>query len=38
VIYNHDNRTKLVWLVEARPTVPDAAKLSPGQPVDVRLP
>jgi len=38
VIYNRDNRTKLVWLVEARPGLQDAIKLSPGQPVDVRLP
>lgn len=38
VIYNRDNRTKLVWLVEARPAPQDAARLSPGQPVDVRLP
>ena len=38
VIYNRDNRTKLVWLVEARPASKDAARLSPGQPVDVRLP
>jgi HlyD family secretion protein len=38
VIYNRDNRAKLVWLVEARPAVQDAARLSPGQPVDVRLP
>jgi HlyD family secretion protein len=38
VIYNRDNRTKLVWLVEARPALQDAARLSPGQPVDVRLP
>jgi HlyD family secretion protein len=38
VIYNRDNRRKLVWLVEARPTLADAAKLSPGQPVDVGWP
>lgn len=38
VIYNRENRTKLVWLVEARPGPKDAAKLSPGQPVDVKLP
>ncbi len=36
VIYNRENRAKLVWLVEARPAPNDAAKLSPGQPVDVR--
>jgi HlyD family secretion protein len=38
VIYNRDNRTKLVWLVVARPAMAVAARLSPGQPVDVRLP
>ena len=37
VIYSKDNRTKLVFLVEARPLPPDAAKLHPGQPVDVTL-
>ncbi|MEF2145303.1 MAG: HlyD family efflux transporter periplasmic adaptor subunit [Desulfovibrionaceae bacterium] len=37
VIYSSENRAKLVFLVEARPT-PDAAPgLRPGQPVDVRL-
>lgn len=38
VLYNRDNRAKLVWLVEARPAPSDAARLSPGQPVDVRRP
>jgi len=38
VIYSKDNRTKLVYLVEARTAVEDAAKLHPGQPIDVRLP
>jgi HlyD family secretion protein len=38
VIYSKDNRSKLVYLVEARPAEADAAKLHPGQPVDVRLP
>jgi HlyD family secretion protein len=37
VIYSKDNRAKLVFLVEARPSATDAAKLHPGQPVDVRL-
>ena len=37
VIYSKDNRTKLVFLVEARPAAADAVKLHPGQPVDVRL-
>ncbi len=37
VIYSRDNRAKLVFLVEAKPAAGDAAKLHPGQPVDVRL-
>lgn len=38
VIYSKENRAKLVWLAEAVPTLPaDAAKLRPGQPVDVEL-
>jgi HlyD family secretion protein len=38
VIYSKDNRAKLVFLVEARPSPADAARLHPGQPVDVTLP
>ena len=38
VIYSKDNRTKLVFLVEARPAASDAMRLHPGQPVDVTLP
>ncbi|APV49098.1 secretion protein HlyD [Betaproteobacteria bacterium GR16-43] len=38
VIYSRESRAKLVFLVEARPAKADAAKLHPGQPVDVRLP
>ena len=38
VIYSKDNRAKLVFLVEAKPTAEDAPKLHPGQPVDVMLP
>ena len=38
VIYSKENRAKLVFLVEARPAPQDAAKLHPGQPVDVTLP
>ncbi len=39
VIYSKDNRAKLVFLVEARPSsAGDAARLHPGQPVDVTLP
>ena len=37
VIYSKDSRAKLVFLVEARPEAADAAKLHPGQPVDVTL-
>ena len=37
VIYSKDSRAKLVFLVEARPAAADAAKLHPGQPVDVTL-
>ncbi|RYH11877.1 HlyD family efflux transporter periplasmic adaptor subunit [Tropicimonas sp. IMCC6043] len=37
VIYSLDNRQKLVYLVEARPTA-DSKGLKPGQIVDVRLP
>jgi len=38
VIYSRDNRSKLVFLVEARPSAADAGRLHPGQPVDVTLP
>ena len=38
VLYSKENRSKLVYLVEARPAPADAAKLHPGQPVDVTLP
>lgn len=35
VIYSHENRAKLVFLVEARPAPAVAATLHPGQPVEV---
>jgi HlyD family secretion protein len=38
VLYSKENRAKLVYLVEARPTLEVAARLNPGQPVDVILP
>ena len=38
VIYSKDNRAKMVFLVEARPAAEHAARLHPGQPVDVTLP
>lgn len=37
VIFSRDTRSKLVFMVEARPDVRDAPLLHPGQPVDVRL-
>ena len=37
VIYSKDNRAKLVFLVEARPSAQEAVRLHPGQPVDVTL-
>ncbi|WP_081060199.1 HlyD family secretion protein [Burkholderia territorii] len=37
VIYSNESRTKLVFMVEARPAVADAPKLHPGQPVAVRM-
>jgi HlyD family secretion protein len=37
VIYSNESRTKLVFMIEARPAVADATKLHPGQPVAVRL-
>jgi HlyD family secretion protein len=37
VIYSNETRAKLVFLVEARPQPADAAKLHPGQPVEVIL-
>ena len=38
VLYSKENRAKLVFLVEAKPSLADAARLAPGQPVDVALP
>ncbi len=38
VLYSRENRAKLVFLVEATPTPDVAARLNPGQPVDVTLP
>jgi HlyD family secretion protein len=36
VIYSNEQRAKLVFLVEAKPAPADAARLRPGQPVQVR--
>ena len=38
VLYSRENRAKLVFLVEAKPAPDVAARLNPGQPVDVTLP
>ena len=37
VVYSRDNRSKFVFLVEARFEASVATKLHPGQPVDVRF-
>jgi HlyD family secretion protein len=37
VIFSKDSRAKLVFLVEARASPGDSAKLRPGQPLDVTL-
>ena len=35
MIYSNSQRAKLVFMVEARPSAQDSARLKPGQPVDV---
>ncbi len=37
VIYSREERAKLVFLIEARPTLEDAPKLHPGQPMEVKF-
>jgi HlyD family secretion protein len=37
VIYNRENRAKLVYMIEAKFSPADAPDLRPGQPVDVKL-
>jgi HlyD family secretion protein len=37
IIYSNETRAKLVFMVEARPTVDNAPRLRPGQPVGVTL-
>lgn len=37
VIYSNENRSKLVFMVIAKPSVDEAAMLHPGQPVEVAL-
>jgi HlyD family secretion protein len=38
LIYSRENRASLVFMAEARPSPADAARLHPGQPLEVRLP
>jgi HlyD family secretion protein len=38
VIYSNETRSKLVFMVEARPAVEHAGRLHPGAPVSVRIP
>ena len=37
VIYSNENRSKLVFLVIAKPSVEEATELHPGQPLEVSL-
>ena len=37
VIYSNEQRSKLVFMVEAKPQAADAQRLRPGQPLDVRV-
>ena len=37
VLYNRENRSKLIFMIEANFSAADAADLRPGQPVDVKL-
>ena len=37
VLYNRDSRSKLVFMIEARPEPADAQRLRPGQPLDISL-
>ena len=37
VLYNRENRSKLIFMIEAKFSPADAADLRPGQPVDVEL-
>jgi HlyD family secretion protein len=38
VIYSNSQRARLVFMVEAKPEPADAARLHPGQPVDIERP
>jgi HlyD family secretion protein len=37
VLYNRENRAKLIFMIEAKFSPSDAAELRPGQPVDVKI-
>jgi HlyD family secretion protein len=37
IIYSNETRSKLVFMVEARPSIRDVSRLRPGQPVSVTL-
>lgn len=37
LIYSKENRASLVFMIEARPAPADAARLHPGQPLEIRL-
>ncbi len=37
IIYNRENRAKLVYMIEAKFSPADTAELRPGQPVDVKI-
>ena len=37
IIYSNETRSKLVFMIEARPKPEDAVKLHPGQPVSVQV-
>jgi HlyD family secretion protein len=37
IIYSRESRSKLVFLIEARPEPKDAPRLHPGQPVEVKV-
>lgn len=37
LIYSRENRSTLVFMIEARPAPADALRLHPGQPIEVRL-
>lgn len=37
LIYSKENRATLVFMIEARPSAQDAARLHPGQPLEIRI-